>query len=144
MAALRFHFQMHRLSNPGRPSGKVFINLSEKGWNKCTASYRYGSTNTIATHERNWKENLGNRQGILFWERSYKNVKNIFLDNKIKLFYYLMIRETLRTNRIVTHHVNTGPNCSYCQNTVLKQLYICSGTVRLQNSLLTKKAQEWT
>ena len=138
MAALRFNFQMHRLANPSRPSGKVFINLSEKGCNKWTALYRYGSTNTIATYERNWEENLGNRQGILFWERCYKNVKNIFFDNKIKLFYYLIIRGTLRTNRIATHHVNIGPNCSYCQNTVETILHLfwdCPITKRFINEV---------
>ena len=129
MAILSFNFAMFVPTYPIRPSGKILINMSKKGCNKWSALYKIGNNNSITAQESKWEVALGNRQGIFFWNRNYTNVKNIFFDNRIKLFYYLIVRGTLRTNRIASHHINNlNPNCSYCNDrpeTILHLFWDC-------------------
>ena len=47
------------------------------------------------------------------------NVKNIYFDNSLKIFYYNIIRGTLKTNRIVHHFVEgLTPACTFCATEV--------------------------
>ena len=119
IALLRFNLPMHVQILPERPAGKVLINLTDKGCSKWTTLIKKKCNRSIVHCEQKWEENLGNVQGVRFWDRSYHNVRNIFFDNKIKLLYYFTVRGTLRTNRIVRHQKReVSPDCSYCNNNI--------------------------
>ena len=117
MAIVRFNFVKYLPEYPIIPSGKSLINLCQKGCNKWSDLFRKRCNRSIINCERKWEESLGSRQGVLFWDRNYKNVKNIFFDNKLKLFFYYIVRGTLKTNRIVSHHKRNIPvTCSFCND----------------------------
>ena len=66
----------------------------------------------------------GKQTGHTFLGEKLQKCQKYLYDNIIKLFNYTIIRGTLRTNKIATHHVNTGPNCSHCQKTVETILHL--------------------
>ena len=102
---------------PFSPSVKNLINISEKGCNKWARLIVKNNNQSIVKRENLWEDALGNPQGIMFWDRCYRNVKRIFFDNYLKLFYYYIIRGTLKTNRIVSKFKPDVRNsCDYCNS----------------------------
>ena len=62
-----------------------------------------------------WETELGRIQGVPFWDRCYKNTSLIFFDNKIKWLQFQIVRETLKTNRIVSKFIQSvDEKCSFC------------------------------
>ena len=50
----------------------------------------------------------------------------MFINHRIKLFYYLTERGTLRTNRIASHHIqNLTTRCTFCnlETEMIKHLF---------------------
>ena len=118
------------LTRPIRPTIFTLINLSEKGCNKWTKLLKpkYVSENT-RNLEIKWNNRLGTMQSLDFWDRCYENTKNIFFNNKIKFFYYQVVRGCLKVNKVVSifkPHVN--PECTFCGTeieTILHLLWEC-------------------
>ena len=106
-------------------------NYSIKGCNKWTSLLRklqYSNSN-LQTRERKWEEELGAIQCNFFWERCYDLNKNLFFDNKLKLFQYQITRGTLKTNRIVSKfNREVREECTFCQveiESISHLLYEC-------------------
>ena len=123
---------------PTIPTTLECIMLSEKGCGKWSKLLKQeGSNCTVVKTERKWEASLGNNQGVFFWDQCYRNVKDLFFDNRLKLFYYMVIRGTLKTNRIVHHHVRTRTaNCTFCNSeieTILHLFWDCPVTTAFLN-----------
>ena len=58
---------------------------------------------------------MGQVQSREFWNNCYKNVQDLFFDNRLKLMYYHILRGSLETNRIVRKFIveNNGM-CTFC------------------------------
>ena len=113
---------------PFLPVNLQVINLNKKGCIKWTniLKEKKNCNNLLVIKERNWELSLGHIQGVPFWDKCYGNVKNIYFDNVLKLFYYNIIRGTLKTNRIVNHFVEElTPACTFCLSEVetIKHLF---------------------
>ena len=100
-------------------------------WTKIMKSAGF-VTKSIREKEENWEVSLGRVQGIPFWNDCYKKVEDIFYDNKLKVFYYKIVRGTLYTNRIVHNFGhNVRPECSLCEienETILHLMWECPVT----------------
>ena len=106
---------------PFQPITNLISNLSAKGCNIWTKVLKNKNlcNKKLIERERKWEVSLGNMQGNYFWDKCYKNIQDIFFDNKIKLFYYYIVRGTLRTNRTIHHHVDNISNlCTFCDQNV--------------------------
>ena len=132
MRKINFNYALHIPVNPICPIGKILINLCQKGCNKWAQLFKNNCNKSIVQCEQNWETALGSRQGVHFWDRNYSNVRNIFFDNRIKLFYYYIVRGTLKTNRIVHNHVRNITNaCTYCNDdieTIIHLFWECNIT----------------
>ena len=115
---------------PFRPGILNLINMSVKGCSRWTnlLKDRYVSENTRKL-ENKWNERLGALQDISFWNDSYRKVKDIFFNNKLKWFHYQIVRGTLKTNRIVSKFKdNVKEECTFCDTeseTILHLFWDC-------------------
>ena len=90
--------------------------------------------------ENNWHECLGRVMGDNFWRSCYKRVSDIFFDNRIKIFYYYIIRGCLQTNRIIHNFVNnTSVMCTFCDSeteTIMHLFWNCDYSKNFINNTL--------
>ena len=121
---IRYAFQKVKITveeanllQPFQPTLISIAMLSGKGcnvWSKiikeCTLSKK-----NILTKEQSWDRSLGQVQSREFWNNCYKNVQDLFFDNRLKLMYYHILRGSLETNRIVRKFIveNNGM-CTFC------------------------------
>ena len=105
------------LNYPRRPALIFLANLTIKGcsgWTKLLKG-KFVSNNTRKL-ECKWNDKLGNIQGISFWNNCYRNTEQIFFNNKIKWFYYQIVRGTLKTNNIISKFKrDVVPECTFCE-----------------------------
>lgn len=119
---------------PFRPSNLNLIFLCQKGCSQWAKLFKRKllSNKVLVKRERAWENSLGNIQGNYFWDNCYNNVNSFFYDNKLKIFYYNIIRGTLKTNRIVHHFVpGLTEMCTFCNThseTILHLFYDCEIT----------------
>lgn len=71
--------------------------------------------------------------GENFWKACYKRVHELFFDNRIKVFYYHIVRGCLQTNRIIHNFVVdvTSSMCTFCGNhveTIMHLFWNCTYT----------------
>ena len=128
------------ITRPCRPTMFDCIYLSKKGCGKWAKILKNkGSNASIIAKEHDWEISLGGNQGVLFWDNCYRNVKNLFFDNKLKTFYYMTIRGTLKTNRLVYHHVaGLDANCTFCKReieTITHLFWDCAFTTAFFNTI---------
>ncbi|HBI39624.1 MAG TPA: hypothetical protein DDY16_01570 [Tenacibaculum sp.] len=133
LARYKARLENINISRPIIPTLMECIFLTEKGCNKWTKIFRQSTSNkSIVRTEENWNTSLGTNQGVRFWDRCYQNIRDFYYDNKLKMFYYMIIRGTLKTNRIVHHHViNISPECTFCREsteTILHLFWSCRVT----------------
>ena len=110
-------YPKEEVKRPFQPIIVQIANISVKGCNRWAAllKNKNNCNKTLLERERKWEHRLGRMQGNFFWDKCYKNVKNIFFDNKLKIFYYHIVRGTLKTNIITYHFVQgTSRSCSFC------------------------------
>ena len=96
-------YPKEEVERPFQPIIVQISNISVKGCNRWAALFKNKNhcNKTLLERERKWEHRLGRMQGNFFWDKCYKNVKNIFFDNKLKIFYYHIVRGTLKTNIII-------------------------------------------
>ena len=116
---------------PFLPTGVKLANLNYKGCNNWVAllKKKNANNNSIVEREQKWEASLGVAQGVTFWDRCYKNVENIYFDNRLRLFYYNIVRGILKTNRIISKHKpEVSVNCTFCdryRETILHLFHDC-------------------
>ena len=131
-AHLRFNLANNRYETPIRPIGAKLVNMNQKGCNNWVALFKKKSSNNlkVVERERKWEVDLGRIQGVFFWDRCYSNVKSIFFDNRLKIFYYNIVRGILKTNRIISKFVpEISENCTFCnteKETILHLFWECN------------------
>ena len=87
---------------------------SKSSWLKLLKG-KFVSNNTRKL-ECKWNDKLGNIQGISLWNNCYRNTEQIFFNNKIKWFYYQIVRGTLKTNNIISKFKrDVVPECTFCE-----------------------------
>jgi hypothetical protein len=119
--------------HPFQPSFYTLLNLQKKGCSAWTKLLKpiFSNNNTIIRREESWNLELNINRSIPAWDNSYKCVKEIFFDNKLKWLQLQINRNTLKTNRIVHHFANTDNQCDYCNNgveTISHLLWQCNIT----------------
>ena len=114
------------LTYPYRPALLILVNMSLKGCNKWTSLLKCNRvSNNTRDLEVKWENKLGNPQGIFFWNRCYRNVKKLVFSNKLRWFYYQIVRGILKTSKIMNKiKPHISPNCHFCNNHVETILHL--------------------
>ena len=116
---------------PTRPTMLTLINLTDKGCSRWTSLLK-GSyvTDNVRLMEIKWSTRLQSIQSLNFWNQCYKNVKNIFFSNKLRWFYYQIVRGCLKTNYIVSiFKPLVNAECTFCGTeleTILHLFWECT------------------
>ena len=124
--------------------------LSDKGcgrWVKVLKNNKI-TNKSIIERETKWEQSLGRLQGPAFWDDCYQKVYDIFFNNKLKLFYYQIVRGNLKTNRILQHipTANTTEHCTFCQTeceTILHLFFDCGVVAAFYHSLFPLLTTEY-
>ena len=124
-----------KLKNPFQPILYSISMLNAKGcsyWTKKLKKFKT-SYKTIHEMENNWNTSLGRVMGENFWKACYKRVHELFFDNRIKVFYYHIVRGCLQTNRIIHNFIVdvTSSMCTFCGNhveTIMHLFWNCTYT----------------
>ena len=107
-----------------RPFFPITVKVAAIGKKGCSAWSKImrktiDKSKNKAEKEQNWETSLGRMQGIYFWDDCYKKVKDLFYDNKLKIFYYNIVRGTLSTNRIIGKFKRNIPQtCTFCHREI--------------------------
>ena len=103
---------------PYRPAFYSLVSMQTKGCNRWINLNKkaYGTPRGIGLREEKWAQELGRNPGINFWNNCYIYTTKIFYSNKIKWLQYQIVRNSLKTNVIISKFTQTGPNCTFCQN----------------------------
>ena len=130
------------ISRPFQPALYTVSMLNSKGcsfWTKKLKKFKT-SMKIMREMENNWHECLGRVMGDNFWRSCYKRVSDIFFDNRIKIFYYYIIRGCLQTNRIIHNFVNnTSVMCTFCDSeteTIMHLFWNCDYSKNFINNTL--------
>ena len=124
------------------------LNLNISGcnaWTKLMKNTTSGQRN-VTSREQKWEAKLGIILGPRFWNRCYLNYRNLYYNNKIKWFYYQIVRGVLKTNEIVSKFVpGLRPECTFC-NTALETIshlfYNCPSTQNFYTAVQNLLQQE--
>ena len=75
-------------------------------------------SNNMGIREQKWHTELNKTFSISFWEKARQLCASIIYENPLKWLQFQVIRNSLQTNKIVSHFIrNVGPECQYCQLT---------------------------
>ena len=134
---------------PMLPPMLRLIHMSKSGcsyWSKMFKKLQF-SRASIQDRERKWEMQLNSIQGLSFWERCYSNYKELFFDNRIKWFFYQIVRGTLKTNRIVSKFVpGIQPFCTFCNSeieTIIHLFWDCNNTSQFLNLVFDNFSELW-
>jgi len=115
------------IESPYQPPLVRLINYSVQGCNKWVKLFKRleFSNKNLQIRERKWENELRALQGIDFWEKTYKQTRDIFFDNKLKWMQFQIVRGTLKTNKIVSKFIQgINANCTFCENYIENILHL--------------------
>ena len=79
--------------------------------------------------EEKWHNELNSRLSVDFWNKSWKSLSQLKMNNDLKWIQYQILRNILKTNVIVSKFVPlVNPSCSFCndsQESILHLMYDC-------------------
>ena len=114
----RLDLNISNITYPYRPAFFSLVNLQTKGCNRWIKLNKkaYGTPRGIGLREEKWARELGRNPGLNFWNNCYMHTTRIFYSNKIKWLQYQIVRNSLKTNVIISKFTQNTPNCTFCQN----------------------------
>jgi len=138
-----------KVALPNRPPIISLFNLNDKGCNKWTnlQKNKLYTNKSMLEKEIYWEEKLGQRQGPFFWNRYYNFAKKIDYDNKIKWLQHQIVRNSMKTNYVISKFLeNLSPLCSFCNITDEKIEHLfweCPSVQQLVNDAATFFNRQW-
>ena len=70
---------------------------------------------SLVTREQKWHLELDKTFSLIFWEKARKLCASINFENPLKWLQFQVLRNSLQTNKIVSHFIPTvSPECKFC------------------------------